>query len=99
MRRLLFSVLTSIAFCWNANAQSLDQTLTMADSLLQQKRFEESVRAYERVLFFAPDNLKNRAQIGLGRAYFGTGDYKRSADAYSSATDITETDSGTYGIM
>jgi tetratricopeptide (TPR) repeat protein len=99
MRKLLFSALISAAFFCNANAQSLEETMALGDSLLYYKRFADAVKMYERVLFFAPDSLKTKANIGLGRAYFGMGDYKHSADAYSSATDITKIDSAHYTLL
>jgi tetratricopeptide (TPR) repeat protein len=99
MRRLLFSVLISIAVFKTADAQSLEQTLAMGDSFMRQSRFDAAVRVYDRALFFAADSLKQRARIGLGRAYFALGNYKLSADAYSNVIDISEIDSNVYSVL
>jgi tetratricopeptide (TPR) repeat protein len=99
MRKLLFSALISALLVGGVKAQDLTKTLVMADSFLRIQNYDAAVQAYDRALFFAPDEIKPRINIGLGRGYYGLGLFDLSSDAYGSAMDVSKLDTGDYDIL
>jgi predicted negative regulator of RcsB-dependent stress response len=68
--------------------------LSMADSLLSYKNYDEAITEYKRFIFFHPNSKKlDYIYLKIGSCYQRIGNFKKSVNAFNTSIKLTKDDS------
>ena len=83
---LFFGLVVAFCPCIPGRAEDIHATLQHAEELAKAGRADESNLLYREALQFAPQCW--RAYLGMGRNYFGAGQYENAAAAFQQAVEL-----------